>query len=311
MTPDTTPILHQWAGSPVSEKARLLFGFKQLEWHAVETPIALPKPDLQALTGGYRKAPVLQIGADIYCDSALIAQVLERLPPAPTLFPAAAPLAGMLAQWADSTLFGAAVAWSAQPAGFAALFPDMTAEARQAFAADRTAFVAGQTRLKPAEAQVQLQRHLPALDAQLAQSGPWLLGAAPSIADFSTAHPLWFIRRAAPVAGILAPHAALNAWLDRVLAFGHGPHRFIDAAEAIDRARGCQTHAACAVQPGHGLEAGAAVVVAATDTGREPSAGTLVGLDEHEVVLRRVDARAGTLHVHFPRHGFQIRQEAA
>ena len=29
----------------------------------------MPKPNLTALTGGYRKTPVLQIGADIYCNS--------------------------------------------------------------------------------------------------------------------------------------------------------------------------------------------------------------------------------------------------
>jgi Glutathione S-transferase, N-terminal domain len=38
----------------------------------------MPKPDLTALTGGYRKTPVLQIGADIYCDSQLIMRELER-----------------------------------------------------------------------------------------------------------------------------------------------------------------------------------------------------------------------------------------
>jgi hypothetical protein len=40
-------------------------------------------------------------------------------------------------------------------------------------------------------------------------------------------------------------------------------------------------------------------------------AGTLVGLNAQEVVLRRSDERAGTVHVHFPRHGFQIKKEAA
>ncbi len=47
----------------------------------------MPKPDLMPLTGGYRKTPVLQIGADIYCDTRLIARELERRFPSPTLFP--------------------------------------------------------------------------------------------------------------------------------------------------------------------------------------------------------------------------------
>ena len=305
-----TPILHQWAGSPVSEKARLLFGFKRIAWLAVETPDAMPKPDLTVLTGGYRKAPVLQIGADIYCDSALIAKVLERLQPEPTLYPTSAPLAEQFAQWADSILFMACVAWSAQPAGAAVLFAHMSLDQRKAFAADRAAFVAGHARQRPAEARGQLLRHLVALEAQLADGRQFLFGGAASIADFSAAHPLWFVRRAAPVAGILAPYAALNAWLDRMLGYGHGDFQRIDGVEAIAIARAATTHASCAVQPDQGLEAGAAVTVAATDTGREPSAGKLVGLNDAEVVLSRHDERAGTLHVHFPRYGFQIKQES-
>ena len=40
-------------------------------------------------------------------------------------------------------------------------------------------------------------------------------------------------------------------------------------------------------------------------------AGTLVGLTQHEVVIARTDERAGKLHVHFPRIGFQVSDTAA
>ena len=69
-------IFHHYPNSPFSEKIRLIFGLKHLAWRSVLIPVILPKPDVVALTGGYRKTPVLQIGADIYCDSALIARVL-------------------------------------------------------------------------------------------------------------------------------------------------------------------------------------------------------------------------------------------
>ena len=49
----------------------------------------------------------------------------------------------------------------------------------------------------------------------------------------------------------------------------------------------------------------------ATDYGRDPVEGTLVGLSADEVVIRRTDERAGTLHVHFPREGFQIKEQTA
>lgn len=313
---DTLPILHQYAGSPFSEKLRLVFGLKQMAWRAVEIPVAMPKPDVVALTGGYRKTPFLQLGADVYCDSALCAKVIERLAPppgAPTLYPASAPLAEQVAQWADFQLFWIAVPWAAQPAGAAVLFAGLPPEALKAFAADRAAFTAGFKRPSVGDARTQLLRHARAFEAQLADGRPWLLGADVSIADFSVAHCLWFVRRA-KVDALLAPFMHLNAWLDRVLALGHGRRERLDSAEALRiaaRAAAGGTWAPCAVQPGQGFEAGAAVTVAATDYGSDPVAGTLVGLDDDEVVVERNDPRAGTVHVHFPRAGFQIKQEKA
>ena len=80
-------ILHNYDASPFAEKIRLIMGFKQLSWRWVNIPRIMPKPDLTALTGGYRKTPVLQVGADIYCDTALIARRLEAEKATPALFP--------------------------------------------------------------------------------------------------------------------------------------------------------------------------------------------------------------------------------
>ena len=80
-------ILHHYWMSPYAEKIRRVLGFKGLAWKSVEIPVVMPKPDLVALTGGYRKTPVLQIGADIYCDTDLIAGVVDDLQPDPPLFP--------------------------------------------------------------------------------------------------------------------------------------------------------------------------------------------------------------------------------
>ena len=305
------PIVHQYAGSPFAEKLRLVLGYKRASWAAVEIPIIMPKPDVVALTGGYRKTPVLQLGADIYCDSALAARVVDRLWPTPTLYPATAPLAEQLAQWADSTLFWAAVPWAVQPASATVVMGGASVETLKAFAVDRAAFTAGLKRLNVSEARIQVLRHVAALERQLADGRAFLFGADASIADFSVAHCLWFIRRATPVAALLEPFTALNAWLDRVFAFGHGERSALTSAEAIATAAAASAagrHAATQVLPGQGLEAGMTVTVAATDYGSDTVAGTLVGLDDEETVVRRTDARAGTVQVHFPRAGFQVRQ---
>ncbi len=304
-------ILHHYDGSPFSEKLRLIFGFKGLHWASVKIPVIMPKPDVVALTGGYRKTPIVQVGADVYCDTALIAQLIEQHHPAPTLFPASAPLAPIVAQWADSTLFWTVIPYAMQPAGRAHIFKGVASEVMQAFAADRAPFTAGMKRQTVADAAANLERYVAALDAQLADGRAWLLGADASIADFAVAHCGWYVRRAGPVADVLEPHAHFSAWLDRVLALGHGRHDRMSSAEALAVAAAATTHAPCAVQPGLGFEAGQAVTVTPTDYGHDPVAGALVGLSITEVVLRRSDPRAGIVHVHFPRAGFQIKQEQA
>src|SRR5213079_3614481 len=107
--PMTDIILHHYDTSPYSEKVRLGFGLKGLAWASVELPQIMPKPNLTALTGGYRKTPVLQIGADIYCDSQLIMRELERRYPTPSFYPAGRGAADALAWWAEKTIFLPAV----------------------------------------------------------------------------------------------------------------------------------------------------------------------------------------------------------
>ena len=113
-------ILHHYPSSPFSEKIRKVLGYKKLAWKSVIIPRIMPKPDVVALTGGYRRTPLLQIGADIYCDTALICDVLERHQPVPGLYPQGSTGAvRILAQWADSTLFWAAMGYCFSPAGAA------------------------------------------------------------------------------------------------------------------------------------------------------------------------------------------------
>jgi glutathione S-transferase len=301
-------ILHHYAGSPFSEKVRLMLGFKRLAWRSVEIPVIMPKPDVVALTGGYRRTPILQSGADIWCDSALIARVLEARAPAPTLYPASAPLAPLLAQWADSTLFWTVIPHAMQPAGFAHIFQGVPPDVVKAFAADRQPFTAGMKRQTPADAAAALAGYLGALDAQLADGRGFLLGDDASIADFSVAHCGWYLRRSGPPGAVLDGHAHLSAWLDRMREIGHATHQPMTSAEAIAVAAGGATEQV-AVAPGLGFEEGQPVGVTPTDYGFDTVSGTLVGLSDSEVVVRRHDERAGVVHVHFPRAGFQIRKE--
>ena len=301
-------ILHHYAMSPFSEKIRLIMGFKRLAWRGVSIPNVMPKPDVIALTGGYRKTPVLQIGADIYCDTALIADVIDERAPRPTLYPGdIAGASRILAQWADSTLFWTAVPFALQPAGLAHMFEGVPPEAVKAFGDDRNIFRANMPRIRPADATAALTLYLERLEETLGKQS-FFFGPALSIADLSIYHCLWFVVRGGPVATILESFPALQAWRARVAAFGHGTYEKLDSGEAITIARGATAEKSLGNFDTHGLAIGQRVVVAATDTGVDPIEGTLYGATKSRISIAREDQRAGNVVVHFPRLGFELRR---
>lgn len=317
------PILHHYPTSPFAEKVRLVLGSKALPWRSVFIPAVMPKPDLTALTGGYRKTPVMQIGADVYCDTALICRVIDTLQPDPPLVPRGCEgLAELIAQWADQQLFWTAVPYTMQPAGLAHVFGDAPPEQLKAFAADRAAYAPNLRRPTPVDAEAALRGMLGWMEAQLGhqserlstEHGPWMAGPARSIADFACAHSLWFVRLAPPVAGILDGFPRVSEWLQRMLSIGHGPSTRLKSTEALAVAAAAGAsglHAPVFVHPDLGFEPEAEVTVCATDVGLDPVAGRLVGLTADRVTLERLDPRAGRVHVHFPRMGYQIKRQKA
>lgn len=303
-------ILHHYASSPFSEKFRLVLGYKKLAWRSVAVPVMMPKPDVIALTGGYRRTPFMQIGADIYCDTALMCRVVERLQPQPTLYPdESAGLAEIVAQWADAALFWSAIPLTLQSGGGPHIMPDTSPEFLKAFGADRAAMTAGVRRLSPPDAAAAVAVYLDRLDALLADGRPFLLGALPCIADFSAVQSAWFMSHAPSLAAQLAARTRIAEWSARVQAFGQGRPTLLSSHDAIAIAAATREHAPVAVEPGLGYAMAESVTVNPTDYGADPVPGTLVGLTRDSVTIERQDERAGTLHVHFPRIGFQIRKE--
>ena len=307
----TELILHHYPTSPFAEKVRLMLGYKNLVWKSVLIPMIMPKPDVVALTGGYRKTPVLQIGADIYCDTALIADILEHLQPEPSLYPE--PSKGMgrtLAQWADTTLFWTAMAYNFQPPGAAQVFANAPPEAAKAFAEDRLAMRSGMARMPAADATAAYKSYLRRISTMV-DEWPFLLGTVPSIADFAVYHPLWFTRTRTPaMAGVFDATPAVLEWMDRMAEIGHGKFEKFGAAEAIAAANAATPAPLLDdfFQDEHGIALGSQVIVKSENFGLEPTQGELVAATRMHYTLRRRDERAGTVHVHFPRIGYLLKK---
>ena len=88
--------------SPFSEKLRLAMGAFDTQWRSVTVPAFPPRPDINQFIGGYRRIPVLQIGAQFFCDTRLGYRALfeRQTEPAPLDVDGEA-----LRQWAEADVF--------------------------------------------------------------------------------------------------------------------------------------------------------------------------------------------------------------
>jgi glutathione S-transferase len=300
-------ILHHYDFSNYAEKARLALGYKGLTWRSVIIPPVAPKPDLTPLTGGYRRTPVLQVGADIYCDTKLILRQLERRRPQPTFYPAGGTAIGeAIAYWAEHQLFRPI---SLYVSGTNLdLLPDN-------LQADRS-LMRGLPVPDAETVRRAARRNAPAVRIQIARveeilsdGRDWMAGPAVSVGDFAVYHALWFISaRSGRLAHELAPYALTRNWMGRMGKFGHGSFSPMTAGEALDVAQGAQPAPLRASEPfDEDPQPGTNVRIRADDYGRETIEGELVLIDAEEVALRRRDPKTGDVVVHFPRLGYDLR----
>jgi len=301
----TDIILHHYDTSPYAEKVRTGLGLKGLAWASVELPQIMPKPNLTALTGGYRKTPVLQIGADIYCDSQLIMRELERRHPTPSFYPAGRGAADALAWWAEKTMFlpAVSIAFAKRPE----VLPKGFLEDRAKFSGRNIDPV---VMLAAVPNQLdQLRAHFDWLDQTLADGRSFLQGRAVGLSDLAAYHPVWYLRQnfgsaAAPLDGF----PRLLSWAERVAAIGHGRRSPMTSEQALDVARTATSIAKASTDAKDpiGRKPGQVVSVTPDDTGRDPVVGELVTSSIDEIVVRRRDPAIGEVCVHFPRAGFVV-----
>lgn len=300
-------ILHNYDFSNYAEKARLALGYKGLTWRWVTIPPVAPKPDLVPLTGGYRRTPVLQIGADIYCDTKLILRELERRQPQPTFYPAEyAALGDTIAYWAEHQLFRP-ISLYVSGSNLDLLPEDLQADRsrmRGLPIPDAETVRRAAQRNAPA-VRIQIAR----VEEFLADGRDWVAGPVVTVGDFAVYHAFWFITaRSQRLVHELAPYPLIQSWMGRMREFGHGTNLPMTAAEALDVAQRAFPAPLRVSEPfAEDPQPGTNVRIRADDYGKDTIEGELVLIDAEEIVLRRHDARVGEIVVHFPRLGYDLR----
>jgi len=300
-------ILHHFDESPFSEKVRLVFGLKNIAWASVRISRIMPRPDLMPMTGGYRRTPVLQIGADIYCDTQVILRELERRFPEPTLFPAGYEgVASATAMWTDRAFFQSTVNL---------VFGSLADKVPPDFIADREKLrgakfdVAAMASAIP-QMRDQFRAHVQWIEAQLGDGRNWMCGDSPGLCDINAYMNVWYLRANLPGEAdrLLAEFARTRAWETRMRAVGHGPRSEMSTAAALDIAAGATPQTAVLPDPNdpNGRKPGDRVEVMPDDYGKIKVSGEIVALSSDHIAIRRRDPRAGEVVVHFPRAGFLV-----
>lgn len=298
-------ILHHYDISPYAEKIRLAFGLKGLAWRSVIQPMVLPKPDLMPLTGGFRRTPVLQVGADIYCDTLRIAVELDRRRPDPPLLPEdGSGFDAVLATWAERVLMWPTARYvtgmnrDRLSEGF---FRDRSA--MRGHAAPDMEKVAAD--LSHQEGQLRLM--LGWVEDLLAGPASALATRTPRLADFALYQRLWWLKALdGKAAHALAGYPRIADWMARVAAIGHGPRAELAPADALRIASEAEPAPAPSTGAPGDIPPGRRVRVATEDFALDPVEGETVHATPTEITIRREDPKTGRIHVHFPRLGYEV-----
>ena len=303
-------ILHHYPRSPFAEKIRVTLGLKGLRWRSVIQPRIAPKPMLTRLTGGYRRIPVMQIGADIYCDTRRILAELEwRYPESSIYPPGTRGHADVISGWADHALFANALGLVFGLNGDS-FPPELHADRARFTAGKFDGWDSAKMRLQLPVLRNQFKRHLAWLNDCMADGRAFLLGNKPSLADIAVYHPLWYARGNLGDDAGLGDFAKLGDWMECVAALGHGVPIELQPEEALDIARAAQPGIAHPAAPVGEVQwtPGMQLAVTPVDWGFDTVTGECVSVTADTIVLRHEDAALGHVAVHFPRAGFSVAQ---
>jgi len=303
-------ILHNYPQSPVAEKVRVAFGIKGINWRNVEIPRLPPKPMLTPLTGGYRRTPVMQIGADIYCDSQCIIRELERRFPSPSFMPTTdAGLLWCLSRWTDGALFELAVK-IVLGAGLDSLPQEFAEDRGRLYLGEDWAEGLRQANKELAHLIAQFNTSLLWLNQQLDDGRKFLTGPDAAAIDAQIYHVMWFVHgRWEGGPGLIGQYANVARWMDTVKALGHGQQSDLSAEDALSIAKTATTSTAVFIDSNdpQALQEGQRVSIKPDVNGGEQAVHGNVRLANVETIaIDRISELVGDVCVHFPRSGYRV-----
>ena len=302
------PIFHHYPQSPIAEKIRITFGIMGMEWQSVQIPRIPPKPLLMPLTGGYRRTPVLQLGADIFCDSQTIAwQLGLQNSNAPAYQLSNKSLELILGSFGEAILFSLSVR---------VVLTTSMGKAPEEFIKDRGSlyFEPGWTveEMKNSLPSIllQLQAAFDLINHHLLENGPFMNGDKPSYSDAVVQHCVWFLcGRWEGGIDFIKPFDAVCKQREAIASLGHGLSHDISAEQALETATKNVPKAPIGINCKFtgGLRQGQWVKIRPNGRTSDPDViGALRYLDETVIIIDYDHEETGQVAIHFPVLGYQI-----
>jgi glutathione S-transferase len=300
-------ILHHYWPSPFAHKIRLALGLSGVAWRSVEIPRVPPKPLLMPLTAGYRRTPVLQSGADVYCDTQNIVRALTAITDNQQLLPN--DLSGKIlafTDWADGAVFNLAAR---------VVLTSALDTAPPEFIQDRGGLYFGPNwtpeglKSQLPGVILQLAAHLNSIDSGLSSQGGFMSNDL-SYADVTIAYLAWFIRgRWDQGPEFLQQFANIERIEREVHDAVREVYEDLSAEDALKIAVKSESRSPSGVtkQCGVTLRQGMQVAIKPqAETSDPPVVGRLRYLDRVRVSIDHHAPEVGDVVVHLPVAGYQI-----
>lgn len=305
------PVLVHYDMSPFAEKARRMLAFKGIAYKSHVVKAYEPRPSLQALTGGYRRIPVLSHGRDVYCDTRLIAQFLDAFCANNEIDkPICSPEPLTQLSFGEYDVFQTIIGFRMKD-----MFSVLEPEEMKALAADRALFSKNSktkfvdTSATDSQRKETICGYLREMESALVMNEHGTLSGHRNFKaiDFEIYHSFWFPFKTN--VKDFGNFPLVDKWMARMRDLGDGKFESFsdrDVTHAVQTSITSNQFLGKPTLPPTGYAIGNPVSVQPDDYGIFPTTGTLVAVTNIEFVVERSDDTCGTVYVHFPRTGFEL-----
>ena len=144
------------------------------------------------------------------------------------------------------------------------------------------------------------------IESLLSHGKEFLLGEAPTLADFTVYGAPWLLETIGGKNTVIDALPRTRNWLSKVAECGHCSYQSLSPREAIAIAnKATPVNPPNDSKPPDGFLPGQQVKVSPRDE-YSPAIGKLVATDDQSIVVRVDNETVDNIHVHFPRVGYRI-----